>query len=90
MRIIDCPLIGPRPVAEFNYGGAVGEPPIVDPTPDQLAAQVFYRAGAPGLLREWWYHRPTGRWFVLERDTATDRVHRVVTPEEVAHAIPML
>ena len=90
MKIIDCPVIGPRPAAEFTYGGAIGAPPVEDPTPDQLAEHVFYRAGAPGVLREWWYHRPTGRWFVLERNTATNDVLRTVEPEEVAYAIPML
>lgn len=90
MKQLDCPLIGVRPVSEFVYGGAVRPAQLGDPDPDELAVHVFHRDGSPRVLCEWWYHRPTGRWFVLERDTATNEVHKVVPPEEVAYVIPTL
>ncbi|SEO71744.1 sarcosine oxidase subunit delta [Aquisalimonas asiatica] len=90
MKVIDCPVIGPRPLSEFVYGGEVRRPPMGDVALAAVADHAFNRSGAPTLLREWWFHRPTSRWFVLERDTVSDRVERVVPPEEVAYAIPML
>lgn len=90
MKHIDCPGIGPRPIVEFIYGGEFRPPPLEAVSQADLADYVFNRRGAPGVLREWWYHRPTGGWYVLERDTRTDEVVRAVNTEEVAYAIPML
>jgi sarcosine oxidase subunit delta len=28
------------------------------------------------VKKEWWYHLPSGVWFIAERDTAADRVLR--------------
>ncbi|ROO26856.1 sarcosine oxidase subunit delta [Salinisphaera orenii] len=88
MKRIDCPEIGPRPIDEFTYGGEVRRPPQADADTAALADYVFNRAGAPGVLREWWHHDPSGRWFVLERDTRTDTVLRSIPITEVAHAVP--
>ena len=68
MKVFDCPVIGRRPISEFDYVGEVRKPPM-DADETTWAEYVFNRNGAPGLLREWWYHRPTGRWYVMERDT---------------------
>jgi len=90
MKHIDCPGIGPRPIVEFIYGGEVRQPPLDDSSLEVVADRVFNRSGAPGVLREWWYHRPTGGWYVLERDTRTNEVIQAVDTREVAYAIPML
>ncbi len=87
MKVFDCPVIGPRPISEFDYGGEVRRPPM-DADEPAWAAYVFNRQGAPGLLREWWYHRPTGRWYVMERDTLKDEVVRFIDLEEVRYDIP--
>ncbi len=91
MKLIHCPVIGARPISEFVYGGEL-RPPLLDADGHSAAwtDYVFNRNGAPGVLREWWFHRPSGRWFVLERDTVTNAVQRVVPTEEVAHAVPTL
>lgn len=47
------------------------------------AEYVFHRAGAPGLKREWWYHIPSGVWFIAERDTLRDRVIRTYLYQEL-------
>ncbi len=31
---------------------------------------VFNRQGVPATRREWWYHQPSGYWFIAVRDTA--------------------
>lgn len=75
MKLIPCPLNGPRPADEFAYGGEVRVMP--DPATSDDAAwsrHVFHRSGVPGVKREWWYHVPSGYWFMLDRDTVTDEV----------------
>ena len=77
MKLMTCPVNGPRPVAEFAYGGELREMPDPQACSDaQWADYVFNRNGAAGIKREWWYHLPSGTWFVAERDTAVDRVLR--------------
>lgn len=77
MKILVCPINGPRPVSEFAFGGEVR--PMPDPvncSDVQWADYVFNRNGSPGVKREWWYHLASGVWFIAERDTAADRVLR--------------
>ncbi|MET0218676.1 MAG: sarcosine oxidase subunit delta [Burkholderiales bacterium] len=77
MKIMHCPINGPRPVSEFQYGGELRS--IPDPavcTDAQWADYVFNRVGSPGVNREWWFHIPSNTWFIAERDTAADRVLR--------------
>lgn len=63
-------------------------PPRADADNTAWTEYVFHRSGAPGTLREWWHHRPTGRWFVMERDTLRDEFLRVVPMEEVRRGLP--
>jgi sarcosine oxidase subunit delta len=73
VKQISCPHIGRRPLSEFVFGGEVRTPPKADKASDvEWGTHVFHRNGAPGIKREWWYHGPTGTWFVLQRDTQTD------------------
>ncbi|KEA64169.1 Sarcosine oxidase delta subunit [Marinobacterium lacunae] len=87
MKLLDCPVIGKRPISEFDYLGEVRVPPS---QADELvwADYVFNRKGAPGVLRERWYHRPTGRWFVFDRDTLTDEIVAVVDAADVRYEEP--
>jgi sarcosine oxidase, subunit delta len=77
MKLLNCPINGLRPVEEFVYGGELRVQP--DPqtcTDEEWAGYVFHRNGAPGLKQEWWYHVPSGTWFIGERNTMTDNVER--------------
>lgn len=87
MKRIPCPGLGLRPASEFLYGGEVRLPPPEDADERAWTEYVFHRSGAPGALMEWWHHRPSGRWLVLERDTLRDRILRVVPMEEVRHGV---
>ena len=61
--------------------------PIQTPGDDGTwADHVFNVNGAPGIRREWWHHGPSGIWFILERDTRTDTVVRIVDREEATGA----
>jgi sarcosine oxidase, subunit delta len=77
MKILRCPVNGPRAVTEFAYWGELREMP--DPaaaTDDRWADYVFNRNGAPGIKKEWWCHTPSNTWFIVERDTEQDEVLR--------------
>lgn len=77
MKILTCPVNGPRPVFEFFYWGEVREMPDPSRASDaEWTDYVFNRNGAPGVKREWWYHLASGVWFIAERDTLRDEVVR--------------
>jgi sarcosine oxidase subunit delta len=77
MKLLNCPINGLRPIEEFAYGGETREMPNPQTCNDaEWADYVFHRNGAPGLKKEWWYHVPSGTWFVAERNTGTDSVVR--------------
>ena len=77
MKILPCPVNGPRPIQEFAFGGEVRT--MSDPsdlTDEEWADYVFHRAGEPALKREWWFHIASGTWFIAERDNVTDEIVR--------------
>lgn len=77
MKLLKCPMNGIRPISEFVFGGELREMPNPESATDQeWAAYVHNRNGAPGLKKEWWYHAPSGTWFVAERNTLTEEVLR--------------
>ena len=69
MKLVPCPLNGPRPLEEFVYGGEVRTAP--DGAVDDAAwgRYVYGRQGVAATRREWWYHSPSGYWFIAVRDT---------------------
>ena len=83
MKIMTCPVNGPRVVTGVAYWGEVREMP--DPasvSDDAWADYVFNRNGAPGVKKEWWCHTPSNTWFIAERDTERDLVLRTYMPGE--------
>jgi len=77
MKILTCPINGPRPIQEFLFGGELRELP--DPTTvtdEQWADYIFHRQGEPSIKIEWWYHLASGTWFLAERDIVSDSVKR--------------
>ncbi|MAE61790.1 MAG: sarcosine oxidase subunit delta [Planctomycetaceae bacterium] len=77
MKIIHCPVNGPRPLQEFHYGGEVRDEPDAGAVSDeQWADYVFSRSGEPGVKVEWWYHIASGTWFIAERDIVSDEFIR--------------
>ena len=84
MKVMPCPLNGPRPIQEFSCGGEV----VAPPDPDQADAEawadyLFLHDNAAGIVREWWYHVPTRFWFIADRDTVTDEIVRTFLPREL-------
>ena len=74
MKIMPCPLNGPRNISEFAYGGEVSDPPPPDCDRETWIEYVYLEDNAAGVVREWWRHTPTAYWFIAERDTRTDEI----------------
>ena len=75
MKIMPCPLNGPRNIQEFICAGPVEPHP--DPnlcTDDEWAVFVLMEENRAGVVREWWCHAATSYWFIAERDTVTDEI----------------
>ena len=75
MKIMNCPLNGPRNISEFSYGGEIESMP--DPracTSAEWSEYLFMSENTAGLVREWWLHTATSYWFIAERNTITDQI----------------
>lgn len=82
MKLIPCPLNGLRAITEFAYGGEVKTMP--DPangTDAAWAEYLFMEDNRRGVVREWWFHIPSSYWFIVERDTGTDKILRSYPPD---------
>mgnify|MGYP006199678615 FL=1 len=82
MKIMICPLNGPRNISEFTYGGEFKAMP--DPatcSDSEWAAYVFNSDDTLGVVREWWMHTPSSYWFLAERHTGSDQVLRTFDPK---------
>jgi sarcosine oxidase subunit delta len=81
---LSCPNCGPRPVAEFRFGGECRERPSGKVSPERWAEHLYMRRNPDGPREEWWFHRLGCRcWFVARRDTRDNRVIETWWPEEV-------
>ena len=81
MKIMPCPLNGPRNISEFVCGGEViPEPDPATADDGAWADYLFLHENAAGVVREWWFHLPTAYWFIAERDTRTDEILRTYPP----------
>jgi sarcosine oxidase subunit delta len=77
MKVMTCPINGPRAISEFACAGELREPPDPERAGDAAWADyVFNRNSLPGIKQEWWCHTPSGVWFIAERDTASDSIVR--------------
>ena len=83
MKIMNCPLNGPRDISEFVCGGEVEAMPEPGAADAAWADYVFLENNAAGVVREWWMHAPTSYWFIVDRDTRTDEILRTYPASEV-------
>ncbi len=83
MKILNCPLNGPRNISEFVWGGEVKQMPEASASDRDWAAYVFIENNKAGVVREWWCHVPTSYWFIAERNTVTDEIIRTYPAGEV-------
>ncbi|NIF22423.1 sarcosine oxidase subunit delta [Candidatus Pantoea multigeneris] len=83
MKIMHCPLNGPRNISEFSYGGELKAIPDASTCSDEAWADyVFFSDNSAGVVTEWWYHTASGYWFLAERNTVTDEIVRTFDASE--------
>lgn len=78
MKILICPLNGPRNITEFQYLGPVREEEAENV--DQLVSRVFFPPNPAGVLVEWWRHTTSNTVFLAERNTVSDEILRTWLP----------
>jgi sarcosine oxidase subunit delta len=84
MKIMNCPLNGPRNISEFVWGGEVKDMPDPAKCSDRdWADYVFIENNKAGIVREWWCHVPTSFWFIAERNTVTEEIIRTYPAGEL-------
>ena len=84
MKIMNCPLNGPRNIAEFVCGGEVRDMPDQDACSDaEWARHVFMADNPAGEVTEWWLHLPTSFCFIARRDTVTDEILETMTVQDL-------
>ena len=75
MKIMNCPLNGPRSISEFVCYGEVTNLPEPNRTSDEEWADFIWMANnTAGVVREWWCHVASNFWFIAERNTVTDEI----------------
>jgi len=84
MKIMPCPLNGPRNITEFVCLGEVKAVPAPDAPAAAWAEYLFLENNPAGLVREWWCHVPTSYVFIAERDTVTEDIVATYPPDRVA------
>ncbi|MCX8995928.1 sarcosine oxidase subunit delta [Rhizobiaceae bacterium BDR2-2] len=82
MKILNCPINGPRNINEFQCFG-----PVKDEAPEtaeSIVSRIFHAANPAGPLVEWWRHTPSNTFFLAERNTLTDEIIRTWLPAGTA------
>ena len=89
MKIMNCPLNGPRNISEFTYGGEFKQMP--DPatcTDAEWADYLFMRKNPKGVHFERWVHtKGCRRWFNVARHTVT---HEILAVYEMGKPAPQI
>lgn len=82
MLSIPCPWCGHRDETEFAYGGEADlRRPPQSASDAEWTDYLFMRANTKGAHRERWHHAfGCRRWFVVVRDTTTNRIHGAHLP----------
>lgn len=78
MKILTCPVNGPRNITEFQYLGPVRAANADEP--DQLIESLFYAENPLGVMKEWWRHMSSNTVFIAERHTVTDEIIATYLP----------
>ena len=84
MKILTCPLNGPRNISEFVYGGEYRKQP--DPetsTKREWSEYVFFNENHAGVVTEWWCHAASSYWFLAHRNTMTDEILQTFDVSEI-------
>ena len=89
MKILTCPLNGPRNISEFACLGEVKPLPATDAGTTEWARFVFMEVNRAGVVRERWMHLATNYIFIVDRDTLTDTIVRTYDPDDPELVTPV-
>lgn len=73
MKQFQCPILGLRPAQEFICAGSAITG-LLQSDPIAARAGIYFGDATARVKQEWWVHRPSNLWFVIERNTATDEI----------------
>jgi sarcosine oxidase, subunit delta len=73
MKQFQCPVLGLRPAHEFICAGSAISGLLQSDSAIARSA-VYFGDATARVKREWWYHRPSQFWFLIDRDTASDEI----------------
>ena len=80
MKLMTCPLNGPRNISEFVWQGEVKTMPDPDTCSDaEWAEYLFLEDNIAGIIHEWWVHAPSNMHFIAKRNTLTDEIIETMT-----------
>lgn len=83
MKIMNCPLNGPRNISEFICFGEVSRMPCPEhASDDEWSDFVWMSSNTAGVVLEWWCHIATSYWFIAERNTVTDEILKTYPTSE--------
>jgi sarcosine oxidase subunit delta len=75
MKVMHCPLNGPRNIEEFVWMGDVKNVPDPASCSDaEWTDYLFIENNIAGEVDEWWLHAPSNYLFVARRNTLTDEI----------------
>lgn len=81
MKLLACPVNGPRNIDEFQCLGPVRAAVDAAALSDtQWTAQLFRAENRRGVVTEWWRHVPSNVFFLVERDIVSNTVLRSFLP----------
>lgn len=83
MKLLNCPMNGPRNIDEFQSLGPVRA--TLDPysTADADWSRHLFRAeNRRGTVVEWWRHVPSNHFFLAERDLVSNEIIRTFEASE--------
>jgi sarcosine oxidase, subunit delta len=89
MKLLTCPMNGPRNIDEFECFGPVRTPPDPAATGDRdWARQLFAAENRRGIITEWWRHVPSNVYFLAERHIVSNEVLRTFLPQDLPQELP--
>jgi sarcosine oxidase subunit delta len=85
MKLLTCPMNGPRNIDEFQSFGPLRTMPDPEGASDaEWARYLFQWENRKGVVVEWWRHVPSNYFFLAERDTVSNEILRTFDPAELA------
>ena len=83
MHLISCPFCGPRDETEFRFGGEAGKQRgTFASSAKDWAHHLYFQKNPKGETREIWLHLTCGEFFLVERNSVTQAIHRTSSIRE--------